>query len=48
MVRDEVVKFLTPVVAEAETREAAIRLMNENLSGIERCADGVLRAHGFT
>ena len=41
-------KFLTPVVAEAETREAAIRLMNENLSGIERCADGVLRAHGFT
>ena len=33
MVRDEVVKFLTPVVAEAETREAAIRLMNENLSG---------------
>ena len=33
MVRDEVVKFLTPVVAEAETREAAIRQMNENLSG---------------
>lgn len=48
MVRDEVVKFLTPIVAEAETREVAIRLMNENLSGIERCADGVLRAHGFT
>ena len=43
MVRDEVVKFLTPIVAEAETREAAARLMNENLSGIERCADGVLR-----
>ena len=44
----EYLRILTPVVAEAETREAAIRLMNENLSGIERCADGVLRAHGFT
>ena len=48
IVRDAVVEFLTPLVAEAETKEEAISLMNENLSGIERCADEVLRAHGFS
>ncbi len=47
MVRDAVVEYLTPLAAEAATREEAMSLMSENLSGIERVADGVLRAHGF-
>ena len=48
MVRDAVVDYLTPFVAEAETKEEAMSLMNGQLSRIAQVADGVLRAHGFT
>lgn len=48
MVRDAVVEYLTPIAAEAETREEAMNLMNANLSGIERVAESVLREQGFT
>lgn len=47
MVRDAVVDYLTPFVAEAETKEEAMSLMNGQLSRIAQVADGVLRAHGF-
>lgn len=47
MVRDAVVEYLTPVVANAVTRKDAMALMNENLTGIAETADRVLRENGF-
>lgn len=46
-VKDAVVQFLTPVVAECTTREKAELLLNQNLDGIERVTDAVLEANGF-
>ena len=47
-VKDEVVEFLIPLLSEAETKEEAERIMNENLDKIEAVADEVLKAHGFS
>ena len=47
-VRDEVVAFLTPVVAECETKAEAMEKIRENLFGIETVADRVLKANGFS
>ena len=41
MVRDAVVDYLTPFVAEAETKEEAMSLMNGQLSRIAQVADGL-------
>ena len=48
LVRDEVVRFLTPLVAKYETREEAIEGVRANLSGIERVATETLEENGFT
>lgn len=47
-VRDEVVKFLTPIVAECETKEEAIKKINDNLDGAARVADETLKKYGYT
>lgn len=46
-VRDKVVEFLTPIVAECETKDEAIKKINANLSGAEAVAVRVLRENGF-
>ena len=46
-VRDEIVAYLTPLVAEYETREEAISGVETRLKTIEAVANGVLEAHGF-
>ena len=47
-VRDEVVAYLTPVVAEAQTKEEAMEAVERDLIGIARVADEVLKANGYT
>ena len=47
LVRDEVVDFLTPLVAECESMEKAYHALQNNLSQIEACATSVLRSNGF-
>lgn len=47
-VRDSVVEFLTPTVADCETKQEAIEKISAKLPEIERVADGVLRANGYT
>ncbi len=46
-VRDEVVKFLTPVVAQCETKAEAMQKIGQNLDGIEMVAENVLKKNGF-
>lgn len=46
-VRDEIVRFLTPVVAECETKEEAIGEIGARLREIEAVATNTLRAGGF-
>lgn len=47
LVRDDVVAYLTPIVAKADEKEEAMRLLEENLSGIEKTANAVLQREGF-
>ena len=47
-VRDEVVSYLTPIVAECETKEEAIEKINANLDGAARVADETLKKYGYT
>ena len=46
-VRDKVVEYLTPVVAECETKSEAIQSVKSRLGDIEKVAENVLRANGF-
>ncbi len=48
LVRDEVVRFLTPTVAACETKAEAMRSIGEKLDAIEEVAEGVLRQNGFS
>ncbi len=47
-VRDEVVKFLTPVVASCENKAEAIGNIQKNLPAIEKVAESVLKKNGFS
>ncbi|MBO7377625.1 MAG: stage II sporulation protein R [Clostridia bacterium] len=47
-VRDEIVGVLTPVVAECESKEALQNALYRHIPEIERAADRVLEARGFT
>ena len=47
-VRDEVVSYLTPVVAECGTKEEAVAAIEARLDGIERVAERVLLANGYS
>lgn len=48
LVKDKVVDFLTPFIAECNTKEKAQTMLNDNLKNIESVATSVLRANGFT
>ena len=48
LVKDEVVEYLIPLLSEAETKDEAERIINENLKNIESVADAVLSANGFS
>ena len=46
-VKDEVVKYLTPFIAECDTKQKAEKMLNDNLPNIEAVADAVLSRRGF-
>ena len=48
LVRDEVVAYLTPLVADYPTKAQAIKGISENLKNIERVAASVLQREGFS
>lgn len=46
-VKDELVKFLTPILAEANSKSEAINLVNNHLTEISEVASLVLRQEGY-
>ena len=48
LVRDELVAYLSPVVAECKTRAAAVEKINGKLTELERVAEKTLREKGFS
>jgi len=46
-VKEKVVNYLTPIVAECETLEDAHKAIKSNLAGIKQVADEVLKQEGF-
>lgn len=47
IVKDEIVKLLTPILAEANSKEDAIELVKSNLSEISKVASLVLKQEGY-
>ena len=47
-VKDAVVKYLTPYIAECDTKEKAETLLTSRLENVEEIANHVLKANGFT
>ncbi len=47
MVKDGVVDFLTPYIAECNTKQKAEKLLENNLAGIEQVAKAILVQNGF-
>ena len=48
LVKDEVVKFITPYAAQCTDKAAAMQVIGGILDGIEEVCDEVLRQNGFT
>ena len=48
LVRDGIVEYLTPIVACSETKTAAMSGVRACLDGIEKTAEQILLAHGFS
>ncbi len=47
VVKDKIVSYLTPYIAECDTKSKAQTLLEDNLSGIERVANTALKEAGF-
>ncbi len=47
LVKNEIVEFLTPYIAECDTKQKAISMLNENLKNIEKVAERTLKQKGF-
>ena len=47
-VRDEVVAYLTPIVAECNTKAAAMEKIGASLEGAVKVADETLKKYGYT
>ena len=47
-VKDGIVEFLTPLLAECKTKTAAEKTINDHLKEIEEIADAVLIENGYT
>ena len=48
LVKDEIVRFLTPVLSECDTKLKAESVLNKNLKNIESVANDVLIKNGFS
>ncbi len=48
VVKDEIVEYLTPYIAECDTKTKAQNLLERNLSGIEKVANVALKNAGFS
>ncbi len=48
LVKDKVVEYLTPYIAECDSKKKAEDMLNDRLDEIERVADSVLLENGFT
>ncbi len=48
LVKDAVVEYLTPFIAECDTKKKAETLLSKRLDEIERVADGTLKENGFS
>ena len=48
VVRDAVVEYLTPIVAECETKEESVKNMKEHLREMEQVANEILLQKGFS
>lgn len=46
-VKDAVIEYLTPYIAECDTESKAEKLLFDNLSGIKKVANNVLSENGF-
>ena len=46
-VRDEIVGYITPLIAECENSEDVKNILNSNLLNIKACADSVLKEEGY-
>ena len=46
-VRDALVEYLTPIVAECPTRNEALQAVNANVFNLQTLANGVLQSSGF-
>lgn len=47
LVKDEIVKYLTPYISVCDTKEKAEIMIESNILAIEKVADGVLKDYGF-
>lgn len=47
-VRDEIVNYLTPIVAACESKKALQNALKSHISDMEAIADETLKKHGFT
>ncbi len=47
-VKSAMVDYLTPFIAEIETKEQAISLIEDKSDELEKIADGVLKSNGFS
>jgi stage II sporulation protein R len=47
-IKDKIVEFLIPYVAQCETKKQAIAMLNKNIDGINQTADKVLMEKGFS
>ena len=46
-VKERVVEYLTPFIAECNTKQKAEQMLSDNLNGIARVAEEVLKLNGF-
>lgn len=46
-VRDEVVKFLTPLLVQCDSKDEMVSMLNDNQDSINRLIDNFLLLHGF-
>ena len=47
LVKDKIVSFLTPYIAECNTKQKAEQMLKDNLEKIQKVAEQVLRQNGF-
>ena len=46
-IKDQIVQFLTPYLAQCETKDQSIKTINQNLQNLEQIADKTLKQNNF-